>query len=356
MTKETKIGLLVGLAFIIVVGILLSDHLTQTNEPQQAQLAQVAGNVRTGVTVPGAAQAAPAGAAAGAAAAPTQTVAPQQTVPTKEELTPAKPPVEIVQIGAAPAHGGAAKPTDSQTSTPPVAPAQGEQGEKSEQGVASVDSNSAPVGRATDSSPVGGSLANVAHTMGEDVVPAGSKGEAKSAARAESKTATVALALPPGSRQYKAEAGDSVSKMASKLMGGNTKANRDAIIAVNPTLQQNANMVIAGRTYVIRGGGAAPSQATSQQPASASPAPAPAPVPAAVASASDRQPPASATPQYFYTVKPGDSLTKIAVMQLGSADAVPAIMDLNKETLKGKETIRPNMKLRLPAKPIASAE
>ena len=339
MTKETKIGLLVGLAFIIVIGILLSDHLTQTNEPQQAQLAQVAGNVRTGVTVPGAGQAAPAGAAAGAAAAPTQTVAPQQTVPTKEELTPAKPPVEIVQIGAAPAHGGAAKPTDSQTSTPPVAPAQGEQGEKSEQGVASVDSNSAPVGRATDSSPVGGSLANVAHTMGEDVVPAGSKGEAKSAARAESKTATVALALPP-----------------SKLMGGNTKANRDAIIAANPTLQQNANMVIAGRTYVIPGGGAAPSQATSQQPASASPAPAPAPVPAAVASASDRQPPASATPQYFYTVKPGDSLTKIAVMQLGSADAVPAIMDLNKETLKGKETIRPNMKLRLPAKPIASAE
>ena len=50
---ETKIGLLVGLAFIIVIGILLSDHLTQTNEPQQAQLAQVAGNVRTGVAVPG---------------------------------------------------------------------------------------------------------------------------------------------------------------------------------------------------------------------------------------------------------------------------------------------------------------
>ena len=43
-------------------------------------------------------------------------------------------------------------------------------------------------------------------------------------------------------------------------------------------------------------------------------------------------------------------------MQLGNADAVPAIMDLNKETLKGKDVIRPNMKLRLPAKPIASAE
>ena len=59
MTRETKIGLLVGLAFIIVIGILLSDHLTSTNEPQQAQLAQVAGNVRTGVTVPGGGQAPP---------------------------------------------------------------------------------------------------------------------------------------------------------------------------------------------------------------------------------------------------------------------------------------------------------
>src|SRR5436190_6995696 len=99
MTRETKIGLLVGLAFIIVIGILLSDHLTQTNEPQQAQLAQVAGNVRTGVAVPGGPQA-PA-ASNGVAVMPpaTQAVSPHQTVPTKEELSPAKPLVEIVQIG-----------------------------------------------------------------------------------------------------------------------------------------------------------------------------------------------------------------------------------------------------------------
>ena len=39
MTRETKIGLLVGLAFIIVIGILLSDHLTRSTEPPQATLA-----------------------------------------------------------------------------------------------------------------------------------------------------------------------------------------------------------------------------------------------------------------------------------------------------------------------------
>ena len=137
-------------------------------------------------------------------------------------------------------------------------------------------------------------------------------------------------------------------------MGGNTKANRDALVAANPSLQQNANMVIVGRTYVIPGSGSATSAAPQQS--------APAPAPAQVASTSEKPAPspaasaASATPQYFYTVKAGDSLTKIAVMQLGSADAVPAIMDLNKDALKGKDVIRPNMKLRLPAKPVASAE
>jgi nucleoid-associated protein YgaU len=66
--------------------------------------------------------------------------------------------------------------------------------------------------------------------------------------------------------------------------------------------------------------------------------------------------PTGTSPEYFYTVKSGDSLTKISVMQLGTPGAVEAIKDLNKDLLKGGETIRPNMKLRLPAKPLASAQ
>ncbi len=54
MTRETKIGLLVGLAFIIVIGILLSEHVSSTNEPQQAPLNTAGGNVRDGVLTPGA--------------------------------------------------------------------------------------------------------------------------------------------------------------------------------------------------------------------------------------------------------------------------------------------------------------
>ena len=38
MTRETKISLLVGLAFIIVIGILLSDHFRATQELPPAVL------------------------------------------------------------------------------------------------------------------------------------------------------------------------------------------------------------------------------------------------------------------------------------------------------------------------------
>ena len=52
MTRETKIGLLVGLAFIIVIGILLSDHMTSTTQPPQAMLVDAAPNVRESVVAP----------------------------------------------------------------------------------------------------------------------------------------------------------------------------------------------------------------------------------------------------------------------------------------------------------------
>src|SRR5215218_7989492 len=108
MTRETKIGLLVGLAFIIVIGILLSDHLTSTTEPPQARLTQAGSNVRQGVSVPGGATANPPITTV-VAAAPT----PQQSIPTKDDLTPQAPPVQIVQIGPS---------TPSQPQAPIVAP------------------------------------------------------------------------------------------------------------------------------------------------------------------------------------------------------------------------------------------
>ena len=91
--------------------------------------------------------------------------------------------------------------------------------------------------------------------------------------------------------------------------------------------------------------------AASATPQAAAATPAPAPAPTSVA-----EKPVATSPEYFYTVKPNDSLTKIAVEQLGTASAVAAIKDLNKDLLKGGEMIRPNMKLRLPSKPLAAAQ
>ena len=62
-----------------------------------------------------------------------------------------------------------------------------------------------------------------------------------------------------------------------------------------------------------------------------------------------QQPPAPSG-ENWYTVKEGDSLWKIATEQCGSAGAITAIKELNKESLKGGETVIINQKLRLPTK------
>ncbi len=339
MTRETKIGLLVGLAFIIVIGILLSDHLTSTNEPQPAQLARAGDSVRSGVTVPGT----PAPTAPVTTAQ--QPVQPQQTVPTKEELTPRQPPVEIVQIGGS----GAAPATRPSSQNQHVAQnrtADEPRSLSAEQGVTGTGSNSVPIARPTDDKP--GSLGDIAKRMGEEVVPTGAGQTQQQQAAAKPASSTQ---LPPGAKQYKAEAGDTLSKLAGRFMGANTPANRAAIVAANPSLQKNPDIVVAGRAYVIPAAGGSSTASATPPPQSAPQAPAQSapPAPQQVAQSS------SSSPEYFYTVRPNDSLTKIAVEQLGSAGAVNAIRDLNKDLLKGGDVIHPNMKLRLPAKPIAAA-
>jgi nucleoid-associated protein YgaU len=339
MTRETKIGLLVGLAFIIVIGILLSDHLTSATEPQQAALAQVAGNVRNGVAVPGGAQAQ--GAPTITQVQPPVVVAPQQTVPTKEELAPKQPPVEIVKIGG--------------PATPAPAPAQPQHARVAD--AAKAQANAEPPITVVD--PSKNPLARVAEAFKEQLVPV--SGDAQQPKTEQpTKPVIAATALPPGARQYKAGPGDSVSRLAARFLGSDSKANRDAIVACNPTLQKNPDIIVMGRTYVIPATASvaavdpAKAQATSAAPAPVETAQSPAPKiePAPTTPATPTQ---VADAGSFYTVKPGDSLTKIAVEQLGSPAGVPAIMDLNKEALKGRDVIRPNMKLRMPAR-VASAQ
>jgi len=110
-------------------------------------------------------------------------------------------------------------------------------------------------------------------------------------------------------------------------------------LAINPSLKQNPNNVIVGHTYMIppKAGAAPATPATPTRTIAANPAPTP-----------------SEAPHYFYVVKENDNLWKIASEQLGDGNAWAAIKDLNKDILKGGDAVRPNMRLRLPAKPVAT--
>src|SRR5258706_375593 len=101
MTRETKIGLLVGLAFIIVIGILLSDQLMRSTEPPAAPLASVGDTLRKGTTTP-ASHNRPA-----PVAVSSQDASPENEVPTRDEITRRPPPVTFVQIGRGGADGNA---------------------------------------------------------------------------------------------------------------------------------------------------------------------------------------------------------------------------------------------------------
>ena len=159
-------------------------------------------------------------------------------------------------------------------------------------------------------------------------------------------------AHPAGMKQYVAVDGDTLSKIAGRFFGSNTKANRDAIVAANPSLKQDPNKVLVGHTYNI------PTAATGVPASAGMTAQLPAPAPAQPFQAqpiAQTQPPiiTANTNDNLYTVKDGDSLWKIATEQCGGPAAIPAIRDLNKDTIKG-DNVMVNTKIRLPNK-VASA-
>jgi nucleoid-associated protein YgaU len=307
MTRETKIGLLVGLAFIIVIGILLSDHLSATNESPTASLPVAGNTLRAGLGEMGSNE----------DVAPLLrnpvAIVPQQSVPTHEELTRHSEGTGVTL----------ANPGYLNLNPPQPAP------------------------HARTANPLGDTSAErlrrdaLAH--GEDIEPIDSSNPRSATqtnppaepSRQPPRTAAVAAS-------YKAESGDTLGTIALRGLGANNRANRDAIVAVNPSLKSNRNLIIAGRTYVI------PTAAVARdaQAAAASPV-------TPVANEKVDRPARESTSTYV--VQPGDTLWSIAVNELGSASGVATIRDLNQDLLGDSDRLHPNMKLRLPAKKLASA-
>lgn len=275
MTRETKIGLLVGLAFIIVIGILLSDHFASTMQPPPAQLLTATDNVLRSYVTPG------------AKTATTDDVRIDGVKPNKRVALGSSGNDGKVEVKVGPSDTGTRKPVDTRQPDP-----------------VAKDRNDA-----ADNIDARNNADNNDHQE-----------------------------HPVGTKPYTAEKGDSLSKIAAKMMGKNTKANRDAIAKANPSLQKNPDSITAGKVYLIPTQDAQPS------------------VPPG-SSTGDTRTALIPTPssETIYTTKPGDNLWRIAVDQVGSGTAVSQIRDLNKDVLKKGDTIVPGMKLRLPPKQVASA-
>lgn len=365
MTRETKIGLLVGLAFIIVIGILLSDHMTSTTQPQQAKLDEAASNVRESVSSPASATPPP-------SPVTSRQITPANPVPTQAELRapvqqqPAvaqQQPTGVTQVQV----GG---PVAPQAGSPiairqdmPIVPQtpQAPQPQNQQQQPIVAEGNSGNAG----SNLANSSLEEFANSQGVPIVPVNGGGNANqnnnhpTPPAAPKPTDTTAAAA--GGHEYVAQAGDSLSRIVSRQMGTNSKANREAFVKANPSLQKNPDVIIEGRKYVIPAAAAvkvATATGTESKPAPAKPANGGTAKAVPVTDLVEPLPGASAAAAAAgdtYVVKENDNLWKIAAEQLGSGNAWQQIRDMNKDVLKGGDTVQVNMRLRLPPKPVASA-
>ena len=338
MTRETKIGLLVGLAFIIVIGILLSDHINNSTQPLQAAMNETPNAIESSV------------------ATPNQRNDGKMTVVTPGPIIPQNPVSTQRQPLAPPSNGSTIVEVSpggdpSQLRLSPR-PAQ----QDNNQGVVVLGpaGNSPPDNGTSDNTPAGPVVENQnpnsanpmqrlvdQHkddlvTIGNNKPPVGISG---------TPGPTPSGGTPIAGRQIKAEEGDTVTKLALKYMGANTRANRDAIIKANPSMTPDGHLVISGRTYIIPGAApATPTIATANPPATPAPQPVQKPAPA----------PTPAPAANLYTVKENDSLWKIASEQLGSGARYTEIRDLNPDVLKGSDNVHIGMRLKLPPKTVAS--
>ena len=333
MTRETKIGLLVGLAFIIVIGILLSDHINSSNDPAPAAMGQEYNAVTRSVGSPDLRSQ---GSVVMVTTPPP--VIPTNPVPTTRDP---QPPVNngstVIEIGQGKDPSQTPRPirtAPAPDNTLQVFPPNGNE----------VAVNDPPPSPPTTPDPgVSGPLSGLVRQHGDELTSVGGPVRLRPIPPANPPASNNSTALPPGVKQVKAEEGDTVTKLAAKYMGGNSKANRDAIIKANPNLGPDGRKLFAGQTYLI------PVPTAAQGPVAISQnQPAPRPAPAA--------PPVAAVPAgvTMYTVKDNDSLWKIAAEQLGSGNRWAEIRDMNSDVLKGSEQLHANMRLKLPGKTVAS--
>lgn len=351
ITRDAKIGLLVVLAFCLIVGILLSEQFTTIDAPKQASLAAAGDSVRQATKTP----VAPVATEQVVINADPKPSAPlvtrdvlDQPAPTaKVELgQAANGEMTVIRVESAPnAVAGAVQVSAPAGGTTPSV----------------FDHAITPPAVATETpKPAAHPLAPLAAANGLELVPVDPKAQTspKSAAVDLKLAAKPTESLAPAAsnakvREYVAGAGDTLNKIAGRMLGANTPANRQAIIDLNPSLQKNPERIVSGAKYLIPadawaaalGGPAEPAKVEAKTPVAKVDGKPSDAKPAAAKVAVAKVEPKAAAQTVVYEVKSGDSLWKLAN---GDKARLERIKSLNGDALKDADVVQVGMKLTLP--------
>jgi nucleoid-associated protein YgaU len=292
VNREAKIGLLVALAFLLVIGLLLSDHVTVATREPPAPLKVTGLDVQSSLSIPGQ--------PTGGVILPDHHPAP---APKPHVYRPDAPePTLEIYVGRP---DGPPDATLSQT-RPPVVEAS-DSGPWDSGAAAYIDGGQ-PVAEddvATSTGTAITGLAAEAEAAGEPIERIQNTG----------RTAT---------QDYVVRPGDTLGGLAKRFLGSDSPENRRILTDLNPSLAADPHLIVLGRTYQVPATGV---------PTRLEPRPTP------------------AVPQEgnYYTVKPGDNLWKIAKRELGSASRRKEILALNRDVLSDPDELKVGQRLRLPA-------
>jgi nucleoid-associated protein YgaU len=314
MTRETKIGLLVGLAFLIVLGVLISDHVITSTDAKPAPVAEAGETAREALNIPGGANP-----HNGTPVTPGD-ITPAGPVQTHSEVERTTTGSSSVVVGPSSTHnpvqitsnGGSASnlvPTMAQPQT-------------------SLGSNEPLV-----MEPAGGPTVVVGQPTSAIVLPDPTSPAHETSSNIVSGPEAGSTSVAAAAKEYKAVAGDTVAKMAKRFYGADTKANRDLIVNANTSLKADPRKVVVGKAYSIPKKAGAPETTLAAGPTT---------LPAARTE--------TLTSDRTYTVKAGDNIWRIAKDQLKDLNAVSEIRKLNADVLKSGDNLKVGTKLRLPAK------
>ena len=328
MTRETRIGLLVGLLFIIMFGLVLSG-LTNSNAPAPAV---APGNV-AGNTAPG-------------------DVRDLVYVPTMDaDRHPVPSAASVPATQPAPAADAADGRVTVAMHAEPV------------DGV-TVNGNPPPDGRAVDAAPGGAAARSVRTGGGVEVVPLDGLGSALGAHAPDGAAPGPGAALPAGTTIYEVKQGDTLSRIARLEYGPTNASKHTLIFEANKDKLKNAAGLKVGMKLVIpplprATPAAAPAAPTTRPTTPDAPAPARTglarhdegdPTPTILAAGGTRpraaDAPARAGSSKIYTIKTGDTIYKIAK---ASGTTIDKILKANK--VRNVHDLKVGTKLEIP-KPV----